>query len=169
MPPDFSLDVSVVAGSVPGDGAQRAAGREVFTRPGHYILLPDGSLHWAAGDQPVPGLPPRRRVLDRRQVADLWALAQQLGLADPAQAMGPVNPRLLEVEPGQLVYLAILTGRQQRWAFERRVDAGQPQDPVMSVFVGRLAALAWVGLAPQPAEELQREYEFGPDPYARYR
>lgn len=170
VPDDFTLDITVVRGpALSADDPAPRAPAPVFARPGHWVLLADGSLHWAGGQDPAAqGLPPRRRVLDLPEVARLWLLAGQLGLADPAGAMAPVNPRLLEVRPGQVAYLAILTGRGRRWAYERRVDAGQPADEVMARFIGRLAELAWI----EPPVRLDRDetgYDFGPDPYARYR
>ncbi len=159
-PVDFALDVTVLAGTA---WLRAEASRGPLDSTGRYVLLCDGSLHW--GPQPKD-FPPRRRVLEWEQMHDLWLLGVELGLMDPAGADPPVDPRLVQGGPGEMVYVAIVTAGDKRWMYERRAGADQPADEAMSRFVDRLAALAWVG---PPRIRASGVEDFGPDPYARYR
>ncbi len=165
VPPDFSVDVSVWADAA----ASRQHHPDAYARPGRYVVLADGSLHWTAKPQrPDEGLPPCRRFLSRRDVAELWSLIQQLGMDDPRRGDAPLNVKLIEPEARQLVYLAVLTGRGDAWAFLRRADADQAPDYAMLRLIDQLSMLAWSDVeTPTPAGP--RRYDFGPDPYARYR
>jgi hypothetical protein len=168
LPADFTLDVTVRVG--PDTGRQGAAGREVSLRPVHYVLFCDGSLHWEAGGaDPARGLPPHRRVLDRRQVAGLWSLLERLGYTDPESADAPVNAKLVEAAPGEIVTLSIITGHGRRWAVVSRDGPDRRPAPAMPRLIEHLDALAWATAPTESATEAPRRAEFGPDPYARYR
>jgi hypothetical protein len=175
VPADFSVDLTVLAG--PDTGATKGAaapvepaGRDVHRRPGHYVVLCDGMLHWSEGGaEPGRGLPPAQRLLDQQQMAGLWLLLDKHGYADPARGAEPVNPRIIEAQPGETVWLAIITGRGQRWAFLRRAGPDGEPDPSMSELVGHLARLAWADTLAEPALGVPRRFDYGPDPYARYR
>jgi hypothetical protein len=167
VPADFSLDLTVQV--VPDDERQGPGGREVSPRSAHYVVFCDGSLHWEAGaPDPAQGLPPLRRVLDRRQVAGLWSLLERLGYTDPDSAEAPANPRLVEAAPGQTVSLGIITGRGRRWAVESRAGPDGGPDPAMAGLIEHLDGLAWAQSETESAGPPRRP-EFGPDPYARYR
>ena len=165
VPADFSVDLTILA------GPQVEQPSEAHARQGRFVLLCDGSLHWASDQtRRSDWLPPRRRILSRRQLAELWSLAQHLGLADSANADTPLNVNLVEPEPRQTVYVAIFTGGGDRWCHVRRRDDDEQPDAAMVRFVRRLAELAWAGDLPEDrARVIPRRYDFGPDPYARYR
>ncbi len=101
-------------------------------------------------------------------MAALWTLIRQLGMDDATKATPAVNVRLVEPPPGQVLYLAVLTADGQRWAFQRQAPARDQPDPAMTSLVGRLRELAWADLV-DVVPVTPRRYEFGADPYARYR
>ena len=167
VPADFSLDLTVWA-----DVAGAAAGQpdaDPHVRAGRFILFCDGSLHWSGRvEDPEDEMPPLRRILRRADMAALWTLIRQLGMDDATRATPAVNVRLVEPPPGEVLYLAVLTGDGQRWAFQRQAPSRDQPDPAMTSLVGRLSELAWADLV-DVVPVIPRRYQFGPDPYARYR
>jgi hypothetical protein len=164
-PADFSIDLIVrpdPAAADPADAARRA---------GHYVLFPDGSLHYSETGRGTPdGLPPLVRRLNRRQVAEVWSFARQSGFADPANGGEPTNISQIAADAGQVVYLIRLTGADRRWEFIRRVAPPHASDPASAELVRLLAKLAWASEEAAPiAAAAPRRDDFGPDPYARYR
>lgn len=167
VPPDFSVDLTVWADvNARGRGAARA---QPPVQPGRFILFCDGSLHWSGRvEHPEDERPPLRRVLRRADMAAIWTLIRQLGMDDAANATPPVNVHLIEPPPGQVLYLAVLTGDGRRWAVQRQTPARDEPDPAMRSLVERLSELAWASPA-GTTPTAPRRYDFGPDPYARYR
>lgn len=167
-PMDFSLDVVIMAG-------EAAAGRvEAHVRASHYVLFPDGSLHYGTADLRsrdggAEGMPPFVRRLDRRQVAAVWSEAQQIGFADPGNGTEPSNFSLIEPEGDEIVHLLRFTGGGDGWEFVRRSSVEAP-DAAAAQLVRTLARLAWATEAFE-GETISppRRYDFGPDPYAAYR
>jgi hypothetical protein len=164
-PDDFTLDLTVLTGrGVPEDSP-------VHLRQGKAMLLADGTLHadWGEGVSwdTRPGL---TRTLRREQVTELWELARQLGVSDPAAREQPVNLGLVEPDRGEVVYLLAMTAGDDRWTRMQRGPADGEVDPVMMRLTRALAALAWAS-----DERLEEgvmapvRYDFGPDPYAPYR
>lgn len=162
VPEDFSLELEILSGR----DVQRPAGASF--RPARFLLFADGSLYFWSRDQSRFRMPPPRRTLSRRQMAEVWSLVQQIGLGDPARAMPAVELDDVKPEPGQVVYVAVFTGRDERWGYVRRLEPDEPPDPAMSRFAGHLAELAWAGEEGE-SRVIPRRYDFGPDPYARYR
>ncbi|MDY7107454.1 MAG: hypothetical protein SYC29_02350 [Planctomycetota bacterium] len=163
-PEDFGLELIVRRGPDLPEAA------DVHLRPGHFLFLPDGSLHYAAGPTVAGEIPPEIRTLDRGQVAELWSLTGRLGLADPAANMPPLNFDLIEAPEEGVVYLLGVTGDDRRWAFVDEARPGETPDPAAVRLVHYLADLAWVD--EEPAGRITiipRRYDLGPDPYARYR
>jgi hypothetical protein len=146
-----------------------------------YLVLPDGSLHYAPG--PGPGAagtegaarqPALARILSRRQMSDLWSLARQLGLADSPLGDEPFNFRLIEAQADEVVCMAAFTAHEQSWSFIRRAKVHEPSDPAMAALITHLARLAWVEPPAAPsgptfAPAAPQRYDFGPDPYERFR
>ena len=115
-------------------------------------------------------LPPRTRTLDRRQVAEVWSLANQLGFADRAAADPPLDLGRIDPPRGGIVYVMVFTGNGERWTFVRAAGADEAPDPASVDFTRRLAELAWASDEALPrAMVIPRRYDLGPDPYARYR
>jgi hypothetical protein len=196
VPADFSLDLTVqvgagtggagpdtagagpdAAGAGPGAGGAGPdtgeagpVGTEVSRRPARYVVFCDGSLHWEAGGaDPARGLPPKRRLLDQRQIAGLWSLLERLGYTDPDNATAPVNATLVEAAPGETVSLGIITGHGRRWAVLSRDGPGRKPDPAMPRLIALMDGLAWATAADEPTAGAPRRPVYGPDPYARYR
>ncbi len=168
VPEAFSVNVTVLRGEAAG------AVETVEERNGRWMLLPDGSLRAAgmanaeATDHGVrPGVV---RTLREPEIAELWSLAARLGLADP-NAGDPVgNPRTLEPGPGELIQVIEFHGGGMGWAFIARGPAEAGGDQVLGTFIRALADRAWMADAPPelaPAAAIR--YDFGPDPYQRYR
>lgn len=101
-------------------------------------------------------------------MAELWSLVQQLGMDDPQRGDPPINFKLIEPDPNQLVYLAVFTGHGDAWAFLRRADVGEVPDYALLALIDRLSVLVWTDPLPPPPTA-PRHYDFGPDPYAEYR
>jgi hypothetical protein len=164
-PEDFSIEVEIATGPNAPDRP------EVHLRPGRLVLLPDGSLYYGAPPRGrLEKLPPRRRELDRRQIAEVWSLLRQIGLADPEAAAPSTNLALIEPPRDGIVYALAVTGSGERWTYIRASLADEPPDPAAVMVVRHLAALAWA--TDLPAERITvipRRYDLGPDPYAKYR
>ena len=162
VPRDFQLDVRILVGRRVGD-RDRLERRDV-----HIVLLPDGALHAATGEQVRAGSRPGlARVLYRGQVADVWALMNQLefiGAGEPIT--GPVRA------PGasELVYVVEYTHDNARRRIEQRFIEADARENATTELVRSLGAIAW--LRDRPVQDSTVEplrYDFGPDPWARYR
>ena len=187
MPDDFTLDVSVVAGRSVGE--QHGA----HLQPMRYVVMPDGTLRsgLTTGGAAVSAdsLPGVTRILSRQQMESLWALVRDAGLADPARREPPMNLTLFAAPDDRMMYLAQFQAAEVNWSvrgpaplvpLDSTDSTGAPStgmtdsissiDPTLTVLVKRLAALAWVSDAPASAmRPAPIRYDFGPDPYARYR
>ena len=161
VPTDFEVEVRVLVGrKVPDqDRLER--------RPAHIVLLPDGSLHAAAGEHVVDGARPGlARVLYRHQVADTWALLERLDFIDAgAPPTGPIR------SPGsaEIVHVVEITADGKRNRIEKRIPPAGASSATTHL-VRALGGLAWLRDEP-PASSIvaPSRYDFGPDPWARYR
>jgi len=166
-PTDFAIELTILT------GLDTPTSSEAHLRQSRYVLFADGSL--CQGDDPQRAhgpdwLPPLTRVLTRRQVAETWSLAQQLGFTDPANAQrGAVNFKLMAPPKDGVAYLAAISGWGERWTFVRAGALGEP-DPAMVQLSRDLARLAWAtDQLPAAISLAPKRYDFGPDPYARFR
>jgi hypothetical protein len=164
VPEDFSLDVVIEPGvnRVDEDLAHRRAGR--------FIVFPDGALHYGS-DVPEGSdqRPVEQRVLSRGDMARLWSTVREAGLGDRAVAEAPVNDRFVTVGADDILTIVTITANGDRWSAIRRTT-GQDDDPVTKPLLRRLAQLAWAtDVRPPDRTIAPRRYDFGPDPYARYR
>ncbi len=164
-PADFTVDLTILRTV---DGEPMAP---VHLRPGRFVLFPDGSLHFGLDeDRGVNWLPLPRRALSRAQVAELWSDIQQLGFTDSARTDPLTNWNRLQPQADQVVYLLALTGHGKRWGFQRTIDVDGPADSAIGALARRLAHLAWASDLPPPRSSvIPRRYDFGDDPYQRYR
>lgn len=168
-PPDLTVDLVILRGQ---DLPDRAG---AHARPARFLLRADGSLHFAAADredgEPLPDLlPPRVRTLDRGQVAELWSLLVELGFAGGAAEPPVVNENLVAVARDETTYVISIgaagayRSHVLRWSGEPAPSSGGVR------LARRLAELAWVSDSPKPRfATMPRRFDFGPDPYARYR
>lgn len=185
-PTDFALEVTILtpapattqptstAPATAPTAAPATMPAEAHLRQSRYVLFSDGSLHQGEDSDHSKGaewLPPITRVLSRRQIAEVWSLAQQLGFNDPKNAgNSAINFRTVPPpSEGAVVYLMAFRGWGQWWTFTRNSPMDHP-DPAMTEMVRALAQLAWA--SDMPATEphvVPRRYDFGADPYERYR
>ena len=165
VPMDFTLDVTILTGE---DIKDRP---EAQWRQSRYVLFSDGSLHYGAdNERKADWMPDLARRLSRQRVAEIWSLSQQLGFADPVNGDVPTNFMSISPAPTEVVYLIAYTGSNQRWEFVRRTEPGDNADPASVTLVRRLAMLAWANdRSSREMPLLPNRYDFGPDPYARYR
>jgi len=167
VPADFSIDLAVITGS------EVVPQREAHLQQSHYVLFPDGSLCYGPDPDRTHGpnwLPPLTRILSHRQVAEVWSLIHQLGLADPSSGDELTNFKLVQVGPKEAAYLVEFTAAGRRLNFIRRNAIDAPSDPALTQLVHTLAKLAWAGDQPDiDVKTMPKRYYFGPDPYAPYR
>ncbi len=159
----FILDATVLTG-------ERASEQlRVEERQGRFVLMPDGAL--LAEISPEMGFdvrPGRARVLNESQVGELRSLLDQLGFLDISTANGRGNPGAVAAAPDEVVHILWLSDQGKEWWFVRRFNADGIPDAASTRVLRTLAALGW--MADRPADAfLPRRFDFGPDPYARYR
>jgi hypothetical protein len=164
-PEDLTIDVTILT------GRRVKVEDEAHRRQGKMILLADGTLHadWGQGVtwKTRPGL---TRTLRREQTAELWFLARQLGFADSSKGDAPVNLGLITPERNEILYLLVFSAGGDTWTFVRHTPADQKTGPELTRMVRALAALAWESDSPVDRVRIEpQRYDFGPDPYARYR
>lgn len=170
VPEGLSVNATVIR----GERTPRVP--RVDERSARWVLLPDGSLRASESDDPDHGeRPGRARTLRDREVAELWALAVRLGLADPGNGDPIGNPALLEAGPGELLQIvefgtADRSSGPRSWTFVHRGPAEAGGDRVLGTFIRALAERAWMADRPgdfDPPAVIR--YDFGPDPHDRYR
>lgn len=168
VPPALSINASVLRGEA------AAPVLKVEERNGRWMLLPDGSLRAEApkaAEQTDHGKRPGVvRSLRESEIAEIWSLAARLGLADPLAGDPVGNPRMLTPGPAELIQVIEFHAAGESWAFIARGPAEAGGDRVLGDFIRALADRAW--MADEPPELLPSaaiRYDFGPDPYERYR
>lgn len=165
-PEDFSLDLTVLTGDDVDDFPQ------AHLRQSRFVLMPDGTLHFGVDEDRTLGanwLPDVVRTLNRQQVAEVWSLARQLGLTDAARGDQRVNFDLVKAASDQIVYLAAFTGDDEAWAFIRESTPVQPDAALVSL-TRLLAQMSWAtDIEDEAVAIMPMRYNFGPDPYERYR
>lgn len=174
-PADFYIDATVLA--APATRSPQAAKAihnvPAHLRPGRFVVFADGTLRqeFDPTAQRSPNwLPPITRMLTREQTAHVWSLATQLGLTDQAAADPIINPILVKANPGERVLFIDFRGNGRRWNFIRRASLDEPPDAALVQLLRHLAELSWADQAPEPdAIIMPKRYDFGPDPYERYR
>lgn len=166
-PADFSIDFTVLA----GDEGQVRHGAE--HRAARYVVLPDGTLHARveAAESRADGVPRYVRTLHRAETDALWRLTRDLGLTDPVNVDAVGNLDLYESQAGQTAYLVAVVSEGRRLNFGRAFSGEDVLDDRLVRLARTLAGLAWVRDEPdvEATRRIPRRYDFGPDPYARYR
>ena len=166
-PSDFAIDLTVLAPKV------EALSTNPTIVQSRYVLFANGSLHHEPDfehEKSQDWLPPVTRILTRQQMAEMWALANQLGFIRNKSQGEVANFKLAEpAAPGELAYLAGFTADGHRWTIQRRTPIREP-DPAMHELANALARLAWADESfTGPVKMQPIRYDFGPDPYQRYR
>jgi hypothetical protein len=173
-PDGFVLDIAVI------DRSESAAPRGIVTRA---VLLSDGWLHfeerrgtgtpWPAagsdGSALIDWFPAPARWLAPDQVQSVWELCRAQGLGDPSRARPAGRFELPVPAPGAAAHLVVI-GSADRW-WEPAPDAAPDGDPPAAgrALVGRLRELSLVAPSAGAGAVAPQRYDFGPDPYARYR
>ena len=68
------------------------------------------------------------------------------------------------------MYLLALTGQGERWGYQRTTDINRPANSAIGSLARHMAQLAWISdVPPQQSPIIPRRYDFGDDPYQRYR
>ena len=174
VPNDLTVEATVVRGRDVPDHP------EAHRRAARFVLFADGSLHYADEDDAdfrrgSDWLPERTRAIGPEAMAAMWAMIERLGLADPENTEPPMNLNRIEAPAGSLTYVVSVTaGRRSRVAIENVLDAAPESEPVSDErsveLVRALARLAWASDLPDShIVTAPRRYDFGPDPYARFR
>jgi len=187
MPPeDGIIAAAVVVGSDLGHRIrQDPAAWPVQVRPARAVILSDGSLRADVGPSlGVDDRPGVTRHLRRRQLLTLWQRLDELGFAEAGASNFDRNPNLLVPGPNEVIQILELrrNGRDwivvDRFAVSEDAEEGSSgsdgtlsgQDPRMKAALRSIAALAWASDAP-PDDTIRfpERYDFGPDPWDRYR
>ena len=164
-PPDFHLDILTVVSGATGPDAPFHA------RPGRFVLTPDGALHGHWGDEvTLRGMPPVIRMLSRAEIDALWQHAGHNGFLS-TEASDPIgNLEMVRPPDGQITQLVSVTMDGRVLNFARTWIVDDEPDPEMTRLIRAIGHLAWGSdLERMRPPRLPRRYDFGADPYARYR
>lgn len=183
---ELPQDVIIAAAVVVGDKLAHQMRMEradwpVHLRNSRAIILPDGTLRAEVGPSlSVDDRPGVTRHLRQPQLARLWDRVGRLGLGDPSSGNLEGNPVLITPGPWEIVWILEFQRDGRDWIVVDRVDlAGGPIDADRVASMERadvramfraLAALAWASdEVSDDAVRYPERYDFGPDPWARYR
>lgn len=164
-PEDLTIELTIL------HGRDVEAPRDIDRRPARFVVYPDGSLHHDQAVEERAVRPPGFiRRLNREQQSDLWLLLRQLGFADAERGEPSHNLRLILPQRDEVMHQLAVIADDRRRVFVQRTGADVEPDAAMRELVQRLAQLAWLPEEP-PGEPviIPPRYDFGPDPYARYR
>ena len=189
VPEDFQVDITILLGNELRYFLQKArgVGWPADLRPWRAIIMSDGSLRSDFGSNlGVDDRPGLTRHLYRRQIETLWKAVEQVGLSEP-DATRPGNfsgnPALISAQTNEIVQIMSIQAYGQRWNVVHRfvpviTDQRSPdpttsssmESPKMRSIIRRVLALAWASDVPSEERFAAPErYDFGPDPWARYR
>lgn len=164
-PPDFTVDLSVL------NGEPKSGLRPAHERSARYVLTADGVLRASFGDDLTPAdFPPFARTLTRDQLNAVWNVVAELRLDVPPEGDAVGNVMLVERRQGSVTWLAAITANGREAVARDVAPIGESPDPAIRALTRTLAALAFVGDAPDYSRMIVPiRYDFGPDPYAPYR
>ena len=187
MPPeDGVIAAAVVVGSDLGHRIQQDPGAwPVQVRPARAVILADGSLRADVGPSlGVDDRPGVARHLRHRQLTTLWKRLDELGFADPGAGNFDRNPNLLVPGPSEVIQILELRRNGRDWIVVDRFSVPSEaeegsggsegtlsgQDARMKAAIRSIAALAWASDSPpDDTVRFPERYDFGPDPWARFR
>lgn len=164
-PADLTVDVAVLIGE---DVPDRP---EAHLRQSRFVVFPDGTLHFAADEGlDANDLPGVTRALDAVHMARLWSMLRELGFAERDSSITIENPQTIEAAADEIVYVVSIVADDNRWMQVQRFRSGDVPPGDTMKFIRQLARLAWATDEPQRGVAVApKRYDFGPDPYARYR
>jgi hypothetical protein len=170
VPSDFTIDVAVISG---GRGEEDRETGEVVPaelRSGRFLVFPSGELHYAARDVTARDTrPPLTRRLSRDELSHLWSLCQQSGLVD-AQPLTMSESRKMNPARGAVIYIVTIQVDGEYRGVARTFERSEAANSAEGTLVRELAALAWADEMPaERAVVIPKRYDFGADPYERYR
>lgn len=185
-PNDLVIDATVLVGNELEYQMRRrgGVGWPVHLRPSRSIVMPDGALRSDVGRTlGVDDRPGISRQLYQAQLNTLWTTLGDLGFQSPVPGDLRGNPALLEPMSQEIIQILTIQARGRTWTLvrsftpEREKDGSLPsngkaagEDPRMRAFLRRLLALAWASdLPPETGFVVPERYDFGPDPWERYR
>ncbi|MCH2160497.1 MAG: hypothetical protein MK085_01350 [Phycisphaerales bacterium] len=185
-PEDLVIDSTVLVGDKILFDMERAGGVgwPVHLRPSRAIVMPDGALRAELGvSLGVDDRPGLTRQLYRDQVSTLWNTLWEYGFHVPEPGDLRGNPALLEPAKGEVIQVLTIRANGEGWSIVRRFTPEQEEDgslavrgkapgedPRMRAFLRRLLALAWASDLPSDGTfSIPERYDFGPDPWDRYR
>ena len=185
-PEDGVIAAAVVVGSDLGHRIQRdPASWPVEVRPSRAVILADGSLRADVGPSlGVDDRPGVTRHLRRSQLVSLWKRLEDLGFAEVTSANFDRNPNLLVPGPDEVIQILEIRRNGRDWMIVDRFTVAEDadrgtngpdgtlaaEDPRMRAALRAIAALAWASDAPpDDTVRFPERYDFGPDPWARYR
>ncbi len=189
VPEDLQIDITILLGNQLQYALQKArgVGWPADLRPWRAIIMSDGSLRSDFGSNlGVDDRPGLTRQLYRKQIETLWKAVEQVGLSKPdARRTGNYfgNPALVSVKTNEIVQIMSFQSNGRRWNVIHRfvpvIDDAQAPDkktsitmesPKMRSIIRRVLALAWASdVPPEERFAAPERYDFGPDPWARYR
>ena len=182
MPPeDGIIAAAVVVGSSLAHEMERDPGAwPVEVRPSRAIILPDGTLRAEVGSSlGIDDRPGRTRHLREVQLERLWTRFAELGLGSPDAGNFTGNPKLLVPGPEEVVQVLEFRRDGRDWMIVDRFtvpeddqddDRLEGQDPRIQSALRAIAALAWASdVPPDDTIRFPERYDFGPDPWARFR
>ncbi|MDG2022136.1 MAG: hypothetical protein P8J59_09325 [Phycisphaerales bacterium] len=180
---DSVIDATVMVGDGLGLRIERDPGAwPVQLRPARAIVLPDGVLRADVGaDLGVDDRPGMTRSLYRSQLVELWKEMDVLDFGTPSAGNYSGNLELLEPGDDEVIQILHLQRDGRDWTIVRRFEIPEDasprdsstfdvEDPRMRSAMRRLAALAWAwDVPPDDSIRFPERYDFGPDPWSRYR
>jgi hypothetical protein len=189
VPQDLVIDATILVGDHLQYEMEKQGedGWPAHLRPWRAIVMPDGSLRSDSGASlGVDDRPGLTRVLYRDQVAVLWKSLEDLKFASPDSGRTGEfrgNPALITVGTGEVAQILTIQAHGDGWTIAcrftpHRQDNGSlvsngkapGENPSMRAFLRRLLALAWAtDLPPEHRFAAPERYDFGPDPWSRYR
>ena len=182
-PEDSIIDASVIVGEDLGIRIKRDPGAwPVQLRPARAIVLPDGVLRSDVGaNLGIDDRPGMTRHLYRTQLVELWKEIDVLGFGSPSAGNYAGNLELLEPGDDEVIQILQLQRGGRDWTIVRRFEIPKNaspedastfdvEDPQMRTAMRRMAALAWAwDVPPDDSIRFPERYDFGPDPWSRYR
>ena len=189
LPEDFQIDITILLGNELRFSLQKArgVGWPADLRPWRAIIMSDGSLRSDFGaNLGVDDRPGLTRQLYRKQMETLWDAVEPVGFSQPnSNRTGNYsgNPALISAKADEIVQIISFQANGRRWNIVHRFipvlnDQQAPEEktashlesPKMRAIIRRVLALAWASDIPSEERFAAPErYDFGPDPWARYR